>query len=113
MSTLVQEIKKRMTILEVCKSDVLHLKATRPAGWYVGRCPFHQPDSDPPSKRKFWIDARPGRQICSCFVPRCRTGNPGGRPMDVINYYARLHQISNRAAIFELADMLGLLEEEL
>jgi hypothetical protein len=32
--------------------------------------------------------------------------------MDVINYYARLHQISNRAAIFELADTLGLLEEE-
>ncbi len=111
MSTLVAEIKKELTILDVAQDHVLNLKPTRPQGWHIGRCPFHQPESDPKSKRKFWLDARPGRQICSCFVPRCAADNPGGRSMDVINFYARLHNLTNRMAILELADRLGLLEE--
>ena len=114
MSTLTEAIKQKLTILDVARDHVLFLKAVRPPGWYIGRCPFHQsPDPrplDPPSKRKFWLDARPGRQICSCFVPRCALENPGQRPMDVINFYARLHKLPNRQAIFELADRLGLLE---
>lgn len=116
MSTLVEEIKQKITILDLARDHVGHLKATQPAGWYVGRCPFHQPGQpskgDPRSRRKFWIDNRPSRQLCSCFVPRCAAQNPNGKPMDVINFYARLHDLPNRLAIFELADRLGLLEDE-
>lgn len=115
MSSLIDEIKQQIPLMTVVEDHVLFLKATRPAGWYIGRCPFHQaaiPDkSDPRTKRKFWIDARPGRGVCSCFVPHCAANNPGHKPMDVINFYARLHDLTNRAAIFELADRLGLLEE--
>ncbi len=116
MSTLIAEIKKRMTILDVVQDHVLFIKPTPTPGWYIGRCPFHQAatfnSGDPLSKRKFWIDSRPGRQICGCFVPRCAADNPGQKPMDVINFYARLHNLSNRLAIFELADILNLLEDE-
>lgn len=111
MTNLVQQIKKRLTILDVVKGHVLYLKPTKPDGWYVARCPFHQPESDPRGKRKFWIDARPGRGLCSCFVPKCAALNPGFKPMDAINFYARMHQISNRQAIFELADILGLMPD--
>jgi hypothetical protein len=31
--------------------------------------------------------------------------------MDVINFYARLHKMPNRYAIFELAEMLDLVDE--
>jgi hypothetical protein len=114
---LVAEIKKRKTILDVVRDHVLYLKPVKPQGWYIGRCPFHQSPvpgkDDPPSKRKFWIDARSDRQLCSCFVPRCAANNPGRKPMDVINFYARLHNLSNRLAILELADQLGLLEKAL
>lgn len=113
MSTLIEEIKKRIPLMTMVQDHVLYLKPTKPTGWYIGRCPFHQaaiPDKlDPGFKRKFWIDARPNRQVCSCFVPDCAANNPGHKPMDVINFYARLHNLTNRAAIFELADRLGLL----
>jgi DNA primase len=67
-------------------------------GWYIGRCPFHQPPDDPPNKRRFWVN--PDKGICGCFVPRCQAGRP---PMDVINFYARLQNISNGRAVEELA----------
>lgn len=110
MSTLIEQIKLRLPILAVCQDYVPNLKPTRPEGWWVGQCPFHQSESDKKGKRKFWIDARPGRQLCSCFVPRCAYENPDHKPMDVINFYARIHSLSNRAAFFELAELLGLLE---
>lgn len=116
MSSLITEIKQWVSILDMARENVAYLRPTRPAGWYVGRCPFHQPvtpgKNDPISKRKFWIDDRPGRGVCSCFVPRCAANNPGRKPMDAINFYARLHNLDNRAAIFELADLLGLLEDD-
>lgn len=70
-------------------------------GWYIGRCPFHQPASDPPNKRKFWVN--PAKGICGCFVPRCQAGQP---PMDVINFYARLHNLTNGQAITELVNRI-------
>lgn len=76
------------------------LKPTKP-GWYIGRCPFHQDPQDPPNKRKFWVNADKG--ICGCFVPRCQGDRP---PMDVINFWARLRDISNREALRELAERL-------
>jgi len=116
MSTLIEQIKQEITLMDLLRENVDYLKATKPNGWYIGRCPFHQAGQpskgDPISKRKFWVDVRPGRGICSCYVPRCAAQNPQHKPMDVINFYARLNGLSNRLAIFELADRFGLLEDE-
>lgn len=115
MSSLVTEIKKRMPIMGVMRDHVLHIRPARRSGWYVGHCPFHQTNDDRRSKRKFWVSSQ--HNLCGCFVPRCpaycnQREDPSSKPMDVINFYARLHDLPNRAAIFELADRLGLLEVE-
>lgn len=118
MSIDVQAIKQKYPLARLAREEVTNLKATKPDGWYLGYCPFCQgatagTDSKGkrrnPSELKFWIDTRKG--FCSCFRPKCRAQNPGGRPMDVINFYARLHNLTNRQAIFELADILGMLPE--
>lgn len=62
--------------------------------WYSARCPFH--DDQRPS---FWIDAR--RQLCGCQV--C-----GMLPMDSINLYARMHNISESLAVTALAQEVGI-----
>jgi hypothetical protein len=83
--TVVEEIKDRTSILsyfpEAQKTGTHH---------YMACCPFH--DDKSPS---FWIDAEKG--ICGCY-----TGCTD-RPLDVIDLHARLHGISNREAIRELA----------
>ena len=52
------------------------------------QCPFH--DDKTPS---FWIDTQRG--LCGCHT--C-----GMKPLDVINLFARLNQVSNQEAIREL-----------
>ena len=63
--------------------------------YYVGRCPFHQAGKKY-YRPKFWVDTEKG--ICNCFNPRCRSE----RPMDIINFYARINNTSNKQAIAEL-----------
>lgn len=58
--------------------------------WYMALCPFHE-DKNP----SFWIDSK--RQIGNCH--KCNFK----RPMDVINVYARMHQITEDEAIRILA----------
>jgi hypothetical protein len=58
--------------------------------WYVCPCPFH--DDNNPS---FWIDTVNG--LCGCH------SGCTDKPLDVVGLYSRLHGISNREAIFELA----------
>ena len=57
--------------------------------WGVAKCPFHGEDSHP----SMWIDTK--RQLCGCFT--CTS-----TPMDVINLYSRLHNLSNSDAIREM-----------
>lgn len=61
--------------------------------WYMALCPFHK-DRNP----SFWIDDR--RQIGNC--QKCNFQ----RPLDVVNIYARLHQIDEGDAIRTLARMI-------
>lgn len=61
--------------------------------WMMAKCPLH--DDHNPS---FWIDTQ--RQICGCFAG-CTP-----KPLDVINLFGRLHGLSNRDAIMELARSL-------
>jgi DNA primase len=106
--SLVDQIRAK---LELASFVAPYTNGLKPSGdgWFTGRCPFHQSESDPPDKRKFWVDARPGRQLCGCFVPRCQAQAPGGgKPMDIINFYARLKHVSNNQAIRDLAKLAGL-----
>lgn len=59
-------------------------------GWFLTRCPLHD-DSNP----SFWVDTN--RQLCGCYAG-CTT-----RPLDVINLYARTHNLTNNQALLELA----------
>ena len=61
-------------------------------GWFTGHCPFHKSE-----KRTFWVN--PAKGLCGCFVPGCQGDI---LPMDVINFYARLHDIDNTEAVRQL-----------
>ena len=61
----------------------------------IGCCPFH--DDNEPS---FWVDTQ--TQLCSCRVPSCKTRQRRGKPMDVIEFLARIEGITNGQAIREL-----------
>lgn len=98
--TKVERIKAAFNLAKFVAPYTNGLKPSGP-GWYIGRCPFHQDRTDPPNKRKFWVNET--KQICGCFVPRCPAS---GKPMDIINFWARYREISNREAIEELLQML-------
>jgi len=102
MKSLIDQIKDHFPIAPFVAQYTGGLKPSG-KGWFIGRCPFHQPADDPPYKRKFWVNPQLG--VCGCFVPRCQADQP---PMDVVNFYARIKQISNDQAIQELAIQAGL-----
>ena len=56
------------------------------AHWGVAKCPFHE-DTNP----SFWVDTE--RQLCGCF------SGCTAKPLDVVNLYARLHNLNNSDAI--------------
>jgi len=86
---LITTIKRRFTLLSFF-SDA---EKTESSGrWWIARCPFH--DDHNPS---FWIDAR--RNLGGCYAG-CGTN------MDVINFVARRHGLSNRGAIEYLRGLL-------
>jgi len=62
--------------------------------WLKALCPFH-----PDKHQSAWIDT--ARQLCGCQV--C-----GMRPMDAINLYARMHNVSERDAVKTLAEEVGI-----
>lgn len=62
--------------------------------WLACRCPFH--DDKKPS---FWIDTR--RQLCGCQV--C-----GMKPMDAVNLYSRMHNMSDRESVSAMAKEVGV-----
>lgn len=66
-------------------------------GWLLDYCPFHD-DRRPGGTPSMWINTT--KQICGCYSPRCEASV---KPMDVINFYARLHSMTNAEAIRMLA----------
>jgi hypothetical protein len=62
--------------------------------WWAALCPFHE-DKNP----SLWIDVK--RQICGCNA--C-----GFKPMDVLNLYAKMHNISESVAVVEMAREVGV-----
>ena len=57
---------------------------------YITCCPLHD-DTNP----SMWVDTT--QQICGCF------SGCTGKPLDVVNLYSRIHDLSNSEAIQELA----------
>ena len=99
---LVEQIRAKFPIAQFVAPYTNGLRQSQRNGlWFVGRCPFHQPASDPPTKLKFWVNTT--NQLCGCFVPRCAAHGP---PMDVINFYANVKEITNAQAIKELGERL-------
>ena len=101
MPTLIEQIRAAYPIAPFVAPYTGGLKPSG-TGWLIGRCPFHQQPDD--KHRQFWVN--PEKGICGCFVPRCQAQQPGGQPMDVINFYARLKGITNQQAIRQLRGQL-------
>ena len=69
-------------------------KSSPDSRWFVTLCPFHN-DTHP----SMWIDTH--RQLCGCNT--C-----GFKPLDVINLYARQHNLSESVAVGALAKAVGV-----
>jgi hypothetical protein len=75
--------------------DLLPIEKRTGADFYLTRCPLHD-DHDP----SMWVNTRD--QICGCYAG-CTP-----KPLDVINLYARVHDLNNKAAIRELVSRMQL-----
>lgn len=82
---LIEQIKQRYRI-EQFFPRLIHKKDR----WHMTNCPFH--DDRSPS---MWVDTQ--RQICGCFAGCTQ------RPYDVIDLYARLHNLTIQDAIRVMA----------
>ena len=93
----VNAIKKEIKIASFVSTHTLTgLKQGRGRArrYFTGLCPFHQADGG--KRPQFWVDVDLG--LCNCFNPRCASD----KPMDVINFYARIEGLSLEKAIEEL-----------
>jgi len=99
---LIAQIKAKLPILNLVSRYTEPIPSSRDGRYFVASCPFHQPDNKP----SFWIDS--GLNLCGCFKPECQTKQYYRKPMDVINFYARLHGCDNTRAICDLAQELDL-----
>jgi hypothetical protein len=84
---LIAKIRNKYNILSFFPNAISTSHDNR---WFMACCPFH--DDKHPS---FWINTH--RKICSC-MSGCTP-----KPLDVIDFIARLHGLSNREAIIYLA----------
>ncbi len=85
---LIEQIKERYRI-----EQFFPRMCSRDGRWHMTNCPFH--DDRQPS---FWIDTC--RQLCGCFAG-CTP-----QPYDVIDLYARLHNLSVKEAIWIMSHQL-------
>jgi len=91
MSDKILAIKRSITCVRILQNYV-NLKKSG-SDFFLCHCPFCQTDTPARAKPKFWIHAR--KDVCNCFRPKCAAP----KPMDVINLYARLENITNADAI--------------
>lgn len=86
---LIKVIREKISLLDYLPGAQ---QSSGDGRWWMVECPFH--DDHRPS---MWIDTQRG--ICGCYT--C-----GFTYMDVINLYAALRGIDNRAAIFQLSKLI-------
>lgn len=92
---LISRVKQSVRIENMFSSA---LKSSPDGRWLKDWCRFHN-DERPGGTMSFWIDTV--RQICGCAV--CLF-----KPMDVLNLYARMHNISDSDAVTALAKEIGV-----
>ena len=73
--------------------DFIPVSMRTGANYYVAKCPFHDDQ-----RASMWVDT--AKQICGCYA-----GCSGQTPWDIINLFARLHNVSNNEAIDQLSRM--------
>lgn len=95
MNNIIRQIKERHPIQRFVAPHTRGLKNSDggKGEWFIGYCPFHTHGYKRPN---FWVNIK--TQTCNCFIPGCKAETP----MDVINFYARLHNLTNLDAIGEL-----------
>ncbi len=89
---LIDEIKNRINIIELAKSEGLELKKQSNRS-YKATCCFHK-------EKKASLNFYTETNTFKCFA--CQAHG------DAINFYAKRHNLSNKEAIKELARRLGL-----
>lgn len=89
---LIDDIKSRLNIIELAKSEGLQLKK-QSNRLYKTTCCFH-------NERKASLTFYADTNTFNCFA--CQANG------DAINFYAKRHGVSNKEAIKELAGRLGL-----
>jgi len=94
---IIDDIKSRISIIEIAESEGLRLKKSG-SGRYTSLCCFH--DETKPS---LTFDTDTNR--FNCFACTDENGESGG---DIINFYARIHGLSNSEAIKQLGEGLGI-----
>lgn len=103
MTDLVTQIKKKFRLAEIVApyTGGLRPPTVTSYGHYLnGWCPWCQNGVKQPGQpKRFWVNTE--AEICNCFHPACASQIP----MDVINFYARVRQISNAQAIMDLGLM--------
>lgn len=99
--SLISQLKEHYNIAAVVAPYTNGLRQPQNTTWgeYLnGWCPFCQNGQPQSGKsRRFWVNTEIG--LCNCMHPRCSSP----KPMDVINFYARIWGISNEQAIQDLA----------
>jgi hypothetical protein len=105
---LIKTIKKSIPLAPFVAQYTGGLKSSG-RGFFVGRCPFHK--SKNPKKLKFWVNSN--FSVCGCFVPGCpayanHRADPTSKPLDIINFYALLHDLTLQQSVRALAERLPL-----
>ncbi len=97
LQILDQPAGKKMTIAQIKSrhkiEDFIPVSMRTGANYYVAKCPFHDDQHE-----SMWVDT--AKQICGCYA-----GCSGQTPWDIINLFARLHNVSNNEAIDQLSRM--------
>lgn len=105
MTDLISQIKSTFKLAEIVApyTGGLRPPAQTNYGQYLnGWCPFCQNGIHQKGEAKrFWVNTE--AEICNCFHPACASQIP----MDVINFWARIYQISNDQAIRDLGLMVS------
>jgi len=100
----VSQIKEYYNLARVVAPYTGGLRAPLQTNWgnYMnGWCPFCQNGKGVRGDtRRFWVNVTEG--LCNCFHPACAAH----KPMDVINFWARVHNVSNDQAIRDLYMMM-------
>jgi len=93
MSDLIATIKAELGPLpKFVASETSQRVVHKKNGHYLTDCPFCH------SGKTLWIN----ENVCNCFRKKCAAENH----MDLINFFARLHEVDNRIAIEQLAKRL-------